>query len=113
MVNVFNLTKTKTPTIQWKKIKETILGKKYILSVILAGDTKIRSLNKKYRKKDKSTNTLSFKFLENEGEIFLNIKYPKEELTRLFIHSLLHLKNLEHGKEMEKEEEKYLTKFTI
>ncbi|MBU1091610.1 rRNA maturation RNAse YbeY [Patescibacteria group bacterium] len=111
MLDIINLTKRKTPKLPWKKIAETILEKNYALSVILTGDALIRKLNKTYRKKGESTNTLSFRFAENEGEIFLNAKYPKEELFFLFIHSLLHLKGFEHGKKMLEQEKKYLTKF--
>ena len=87
-----------------------ILGDKYKLSIVLAGNEFMRVLNKKWRKKDKIADTLSFPLFQNEGEIFLNINNEHPKIIKLLVHSLLHLKGQSHGSKMEKEETKYLIK---
>jgi probable rRNA maturation factor len=112
MIDVLNKTRKKTPAFPWEKIKNEILGKKYQLSLVLTDNRLIKKINKEYRKKDKIASTLSFPLNEKEGEIFINNTNKKpEEIIFLFIHSLLHLKGLKHGDEMEKQEKKYLNKF--
>lgn len=111
---------------KFSAIKNDILGKKYSLSIAYVSGQKSRELNKKYRKKDKATNILSFALRKNEGEIVLCPAVIRKEaksfdrtfeqfLGFLVIHGMLHLKGLKHGKKMEKLEEKYLsrTKFLI
>lgn len=111
-----------TPPVPFKKLADHILGKNYTLSVVFIGDTRMRNLNKNYRKKDKTTNILSFPLSDSEGEIFLNIKKIEEEAQQqntsfkkycayIFIHGLLHLKGYSHGSTMESEEQKALRKF--
>ena len=109
-MNIVNLTKQTTPKIPWKKIKEKILGKKYELGIILSGEKKLKNLNKKYRKKDKKIEVLSFPYSKDEGEIYIDIRQKKERLAFLFIHGLLHLKGLKHGEKMEKLEQLYYNK---
>lgn len=111
MLSVNNLTKKITPKIPYKNIKEKILGKKYELSLVLAGEKLMANLNKTYRQKNEAANTLSFPFSKKEGEIFLNINNTKKEIIFLFIHSLLHLKGLKHGDYMEQKENFYYNKF--
>jgi probable rRNA maturation factor len=104
------------------RIKDDILGKKYTLSVAYVGEKKSKEINFKYRNKNKSTNVLSFSYSKNEGEIILcpqiikrqakNFdKTPKNFLGFLVIHGMLHLKGMEHGSIMEKEEKKYDKKY--
>lgn len=106
---ITNLTKKTTPKNSWKKVSEKILGKKFKISIVLAENNFMRDLNKKWRKKDKIASTLSFPLSKNEGEIFLNINGKPAEITKLLVHSLLHLKGCSHGIKMEKKETKYLT----
>lgn len=111
------------------------------ISLVITGDKRIRSLNKKYRKIDKVTDVLSFgneekhgavKFIDPIdivylGEIF--ICYPQaerqaklekhtvqKEIAVLLIHGILHLLGHNHKKEkeakiMKKKEEKIWKKF--
>jgi probable rRNA maturation factor len=88
----------------WKKIKDRVLGKDYDLSAVSASDALMKKLNKTYRKKKGSANVLSFPLSKKMGEIFINKNAKQKKL--LFIHSLLHLKGLKHGKIMEREEKK-------
>ena len=87
---------------RWEKIKEKVLGKKFDLSVVLATDAMMKKLNARYRRKKGVTNVLSFSLSRTMGEIFINRKADNPD--HLFVHSLLHLKGLRHGKKMEKEE---------
>lgn len=104
------------------KIKNDILGKKYSLSIAQISAQKSREINKKYRKKDKPTNVLSFAFSKKEGEILLCPSVIKKEIKKfdrtfpelmgfLVIHGMLHLKGMEHSSRMERLEEKYDQKY--
>lgn len=86
------------------------------VEITLVGDKKIKSLNSKYRGKNKVTDVLSFSWRE-DGEMpgkFLGqiyICYPqiirqakdykiavKEEFARMLVHGLLHLVGYDHVK---------------
>jgi len=108
----------------FEQIKDAVLGKKYILSVVFIGDKKSQNLNQTYRQKNYPTDILSFSINKNEGEIFINPSVAKKKskeferseenfLNFLFIHGLVHLKGMDHGSIMEKEEEKFRKKFKI
>lgn len=103
----------------WIKLKEKILGKKYELSLVFAEEKLIKKLHIGYLKKNGATTILSFPLSKDFGEIFLCPSFIKKEakkygleynyyLKKLFIHGLLHLKNMRHGKKMETEEQKFL-----
>ena len=102
-------------------------GKKVILTVLLSNNKKIKQLNKKFRKKDKPTDILSFPFgkkisksIVYLGDIIisydfinkpksLNIFQFKDKLVKIFIHGFLHLVGFDHikvseFKKMNKEE---------
>lgn len=97
------------------KIKNTVLGKDYELSLVFIGKKRMRALNKQHRQKDSNTDILSFSVDEDCGEIFINPEKTRtkaKEFERtfsnylhfLFIHGLFHLKGLDHGDKMESEE---------
>lgn len=89
----------------WLKLKNEILGKKYDLSFSFVASDEMQRLNNIYRKKDYSANVLSFPLSPNEGEVLINKNYQgKDYADYLFIHSLLHLKELKHGSKMDKQE---------
>ena len=118
--------------IKYKKaIKKSIIEtckilkiKKATLSVSLINDKKMKILNKKYLKKDKTTDVLSFLIDKKNmlGDIYISgstaiknaekLNHPYiEELSFLVIHSILHLtgynhKKIEERKKMEKKEQK-------
>ena len=107
---------------EFEKIKQDILGKKYSLSIAYVSEKKSRELNKKYRNIDKPTNVLSFALYKNSGELILCKSVIKKELKKfdrnfeellgfLVIHGMLHLKGMQHGSTMEKEEQKYDKKY--
>ena len=95
----------------FNKIKEQVLGKRYELSLVFAGNSFMRRLNRVYRGKDKPANVLSFQLSKNSGEIFISpSKTGGFSVLELFIHGLLHLKGMEHGDIMDFEEAKLLRK---
>ncbi len=107
-----------------KKIKKSVLGEKYQLSLVLAGNVLTKKLNQKFRGKNRPTNVLSFPLSKDSGEIFLNIPYIKKETEKyqtnfqnlflyLFLHGLIHLKGYEHGKSMDRQEKFWAKKFNI
>ncbi len=117
-------TKSKPPQLPYEKIKDRVLGKKYGLSLVMIGEKKAKDLNQKYRSKNYPANILSFPLSSDEGEIFICLKKVESEskqyertyrqcLALFFIHGLLHLKGLQHGSRMEKEEEKILKEFGL
>ena len=91
-------------------------GKKVILTVLLSNNRKIKQLNKKFRKKNKPTDILSFpygkkipKSIVYLGDIIISydfINKPKtqsqelfrKKLIKIFIHGFLHLLNYDHKK---------------
>lgn len=119
---IINKTKGKLPRLPFVSIKEKILGPKYDLSVSFLSKTEQRKINRIYRKKDKTTNILSFSLSKNSGEITFDLAQVKKDaplfemtyskfLKYLFIHGCLHLKGFEHSSTMEKEEKKFLAMF--
>ncbi len=123
----FALTKTtkdRVPALPFLSMKDTILGKKYVLSLVIAGDARTQTLNKTYRGKTYIPNVLSFPLEKDQGEIFLNLKQARREhrkrkesyeyfVALLVIHGMLHLKGMAHGGTMEKQEQALLSKFNI
>jgi probable rRNA maturation factor len=110
--------------ISFVPIAEKILGNTYELSLVICGDQLAQRMNKEYRKKTYKPNVLSFPISKTEGEIFLNVrcaereskKYGiplRERLALLYIHGCFHLKGLDHGPKMEKEEERILKAFKL
>jgi probable rRNA maturation factor len=102
-------------------------GKKVVLTILLSNNRKIKELNKKFRKKNKPTDILSFplrkkisKNVTYMGDIIisydfmnkpisLNIFEFKDKVVKIFIHGFLHLVGFDHikfseFKKMNKEE---------
>ena len=92
-------------------------GKKVSLTLLLSNNKNIKKLNKKFRKKNKPTDILSFPFEKKFnvkkkiylGDIiisyeFINIPIKKtnlefkDKLVKTFIHGFLHLLNYDHIK---------------
>ncbi len=110
-------------------------NKKIFCTLLLAGDKEILHLNKKFRKKNKTTDVLSFPFFTKNdlkkklktdseiyvGDIIINLnKIKNKDLNKefkmnfdhLWIHGLLHLFGYDHNKDkdffiMRKVEKKY------
>ena len=114
----------KIPKIRFDQITRAVLGPRYELSLVICGDGLARRVNRAYRKKDHAANVLSFSISRTEGEMFLNARASAREARRygvsvrarlalLFVHGLLHLKGLPHGRTMEREERRVLRAFDL
>jgi len=130
MIEINNLTNF----IVDKKIFSTVAKKVLLgenrgtktLSLAFIDKEEIKKLNKKFRKKNKATDVLSFELKEKEylGEIIIcpeivkeNAKKygisTREEMIKVFVHGILHLCGYEHEKSekqaeiMEKKERIY------
>jgi probable rRNA maturation factor len=123
-LSVINKTnkKGKLPSLPFSDLKQDILGEKYELSIVFVTKKISQEFNKKYRKKNKPTNILSFPLSKTEGEIIIcpDIvktqlkdfeKNFKEMIGFLVIHGMLHLKGMEHGAKMERAEKKHDEKY--
>tara|TARA_B100001093_G_scaffold138314_1_gene130823 strand:- start:3174 stop:3638 length:465 start_codon:yes stop_codon:yes gene_type:complete len=109
--------KVKKININNKNFKRKII----FCTLLLSNEKEIKNLNKKFRKKNKSTDVLSFPFhskknlkklLKKEKEIYLgdiiinlkkvngkkNINFFKLEFDKLWIHGLIHLFGHDHKK---------------
>ncbi len=112
-----------------------ILNNKVYCTLLLSGAKEIKNLNKKFRKKNKTTDVLSFPFYSKKeltnrlrnnievylGDIIINLnkikKYKekkfKKEFDKLWVHGLVHLLGHDHKKKkdyskMHKIERKYI-----
>jgi probable rRNA maturation factor len=121
-ISIINKTRSKLPSLPLFDIKGEILGKNYSLSIVFIGEKRMKNLNSQYRKKNKSTNILSFPLDKNTGEIFICPQVVKTQLKKfdrnfremigfLLIHGMLHLKGMEHSDKMERAEQKYDKKY--
>ncbi len=119
-----NTTSKRLPPLPFEEMKNAVLGKRYALSLVVAGDALTRRLNRTYRGKDKPADVLSFPLSKESGEIFLNPGLAEKKAKKfsmsgsgfigfLFIHGLLHLKGFEHGVRMERAEKRMCEKFGL
>ena len=127
-INVFSeenawSNRLKNKDIFFKKIckafpkKYKFLNKKVTFTLLLSNNKNIKKLNKVFRKKNKSTDILSFplhkkiKIVKNTylGDIIISYNYLdkprsqdlksfKEKVIRIFIHGFLHLLGFDHKK---------------
>ena len=94
-----------------KDISKTLGDKK--ITVIFVSNEYIKKLNKDFRKKNESTDVLSFNLEEDNNEVYVSPSYiyrtyRKEsfgiEIMRVIIHGILHIYGYDHkGKFLERE----------
>lgn len=125
--DTFSLARTvrvPVPKFPFQEATQKILGSSYSLTLVLIGDRRARTLNKKTRGKTYTPNVLSFPLTKKCGEVYLNLPCALREAKReqvsfadrtgfLFIHALLHLKGLKHGSTMERAEQTGCAQFHI
>ena len=94
------------------------LNKKVYLTLLLSNNKRIKNLNRKFRKKNKHTDILSFPFEQKNrnlketylGDIVISFNYMnkpkdlnskefKKKTIKIFIHGFLHLLGYDHIKE--------------
>jgi len=117
MIEVNNLTASSVSKKNLKSITEKVLkGEKKVsktISIAFVGKIRIKELNRRYRRKNKATDVLSFLY-DQGGEIVLcpevirenSRKFglsAKEELARSLIHGILHLLGYDHEKSKKEE----------
>jgi probable rRNA maturation factor len=119
-----NTTQAVLPRVDFRVIKDEILGEDYELSFTIVDVKKMKTLNLMYRDKNCATDILSFPLSKNEGEIYI---CPSESLKEakkfdrpydnfivfLFIHGCTHLKGFDHGGTMERLEIRYRKIFGV
>lgn len=129
--------KPKKDWVIFVKIKNKVMGEKYELSLNFIGKKRMRNLNRIHRDKDYATDVLSFpldnatnlrgkknKIGSEMGEVFMNLDVANKKskdfdrtqenyLFFLFIHTLFHLKGMDHGSRMEKKEEEVRKFFNV
>lgn len=124
MVEINNLTGSRIDKTFLKNLAGKVLKKEGAkpkeFSVAVIGDKRMKELNGKYRKKNKITDVLSFKYGEQGdgevaicyGEVKRNSKKHgstfKKELGRVLIHGILHILGHTH-QSMKKKEIYYLS----
>ena len=100
------------------------MGVPYELSIVFVTPAKIRTLNSTYRKKNVSTDILSFSLSKQSGELYISLPDVRKKASQfglsssdyfkyLFIHGLVHLKGFDHGKKMDALERKYCKQLRI
>lgn len=83
------------------------------VNIIFVDQEYIKELNKEFREKDEVTDVLSFNIDSSDtlGEIYICPEYVikniskkdfKEEIVRLIVHGILHLKGYDHKEEFSK-----------
>ena len=121
----------RVPRARLMRLAEIVLraqGAAKSVNLILVADSTMRQLNRRFRRRDRTTDVLSFAMEEDSdpllGEIYISIPTAKrnaagdgrrldEELLRLFCHGLLHLTGTHHPNaktraEMKRLEDRYL-----
>ena len=119
------------PRARLTRLAEIVLhaqGAAKSVNLILVADSTMRQLNRRFRRRDRTTDVLSFAMEEDSdpllGEIYISIPTARrnaagdgrelaEELLRLFCHGLLHLTGTHHPNaktraEMKRLEDRYL-----
>lgn len=109
------------------KILKILKQNDVFVEIFLAGDKEMKTLNKKFRNKDKTANVLSFNEPKNFvfppsaamktrkiGEVYLNVEQtgPKKMFSskHLLAHAILHLLGYSHNDKMEKKERFLISK---
>ena len=122
--SLLNGTRGTLPRVPFSRIKDAVMGERYTLSLAIVGEQKIRILNRTHRGKDMPTDVLSFPYSKTDGEIIINPNTARKKakqfgmterhyLAFIFIHGLLHLKGLEHGRTMETQEDTWCRTFSV
>ncbi len=126
---ITNITKLFNRILKNLPKKYILKNKKTIITVLLSSNSKIKKLNKIFRKKNKPTDILSFpikKSIDSKffylGDIIISFEFMnrpktikllefKKKVIKIFIHGFLHLNGFDHKKnkdfyKMQKEENK-------
>jgi probable rRNA maturation factor len=134
MIEILNLQKTgRIEGVRFERLLRTLIRRYGVrqaaVTLSFVGDAAIRRLNRKFRKKDKPTDVLSFPIMKRgpDGHFHLGdiiISVPRAaaqakdlghslrfELQFLTIHGFLHLLGFEHGRGHEEEEKRVVAEW--
>ena len=98
MIEVNNLTKSRINGRFLKKVAKNVLSSEKSdkdLSIAIVSPKEIQRLNKKYRKKDKPTDVLSFDYGES-GEVVLCPQEIEGKIAEVLAHGVLHILGYNH-----------------
>ena len=122
----FSITSTvrSYPHLPFEKIKNDVLGRAYVLSLVFVGPQRARTINRIHRKKTYVPNVLSFPLAADHGEVFITPRVAAQEARErdmttngyigfLFVHALLHLKGFQHGDTMDRLGKRYSKKYSL
>ncbi len=123
-VEIKRTVRSHVPSLPYETLAKKVLSASYELSLVICGDGLARKINKTHRRKTYAANVLSFPLSKKEGELFLNADAAAREARRfgtthqkrlalLFVHGLLHLKGLPHGRTMDERERRVLRAFNL
>ena len=121
VLDIKNFTRSEPPPFAFAKTLATTLPG-WEISLVFAGETRARQLNKRLRNKDYTPNVLSYVVGSKTGEIIICPSVAKKQAPAydlsytamvgyLFIHGLLHLKGERHSATMEEHEREILSHF--
>jgi probable rRNA maturation factor len=136
MIEINNLSKTRLDKRIFSTVAKKVLSgenrRTENLSLAFVSKAEIKKLNKKFRRKNKATDVLSFGLKEKGylGEVIICPEVVKEnakkygntfkiELIKIFIHGVLHLLGYDHERskkeaiKMEKKQDFYLSKVKV
>ncbi len=134
MIEINNLTNFAVDRKSFTQVAKIVLkGENRVrekISLAFVSKAEIKKLNKKYRGKDEPTDVLSFSAIggpasggEDEylGEVVIcpEIAKTEKEMTKVFIHGVLHLCGYDHEKSkkeaelMEQKQNKYLSEINV
>ena len=121
-IEILNLQKREVDLEFLRKVASKLLkNEDKEISIVLVDEKKIRQLNKKFRREDKSTDVLAFplggEFISTRdllGEVIISVESAqkeakkrnhslKEEIVLLLIHGILNLKGYDDKRKEEKE----------
>jgi rRNA maturation RNase YbeY len=114
----------RVPPVPLLGMAHMILGRNYELSITYITPVRMRSMNRKFRKKNASTDILSFAFGKNSGELYISMPdvekkartfgmTMREYFGYLAVHGMLHLRGHDHGKKMSLLERRFCKRFGI
>lgn len=121
-LDIRNFTRSPKPSFPYEKALQAILPG-WEMSLVFAGETRAQGMNVALRNKDYVPNVLSYESGEKSGEIVICPMVAKRQAPSyglsytefvglLFIHGCLHLKGMQHGATMDRQERLLLKRFT-
>lgn len=123
LAEILRKTRGEIPSLPFFSVKDSVLGKRYNLSLTFVNSKDMRELSIAHKKSPNHMNTLAFPMDKNSGEIIMNLQTIRSQakshnktyldfLLFLFIHSCLHLKGYKHGAAMDAQEDLFFNKFS-